>query len=142
MYIPQLIHPVNGYGHFTLNGHWVHLQFKTIIKILLRTFCTCLRIYKCIYFSRDIPRSGIAISWVMCSSNLIRKWKLDSKVIILISAPTTSTWELSFLHIPANTCFYQIFYFAILGVCDISFLLDLAGTSWSLVDLNIFAYSY
>lgn len=38
MYIPQFIHPLNGYDHFTVNGHLVHLQLKIIIKILLRIF--------------------------------------------------------------------------------------------------------
>lgn len=59
----------------------------------------------------------------MCSSDLIRKCKLYSKVIILVSTPTDSARELTFLHIPANTCFYQIFYLAALGVCDIGFLI-------------------
>lgn len=40
MHVPQFVHPLNVYGHFTVDGWLVHLQFKIIIiiKILLRTF--------------------------------------------------------------------------------------------------------
>lgn len=65
----------------------------------------------------------------MCSSNFITKCKLFFKVIVLISSPTNSVWNLSLLHIPANTSYFQIVNFTTL-VC-------ILGCQWFLFSFQV-----